>query len=311
MKALILWCAILVPGLVSGAELTAKEILQRTADVYKNLKGYEFRVDVQSIHGDDVTEQHYREAGSAPEAEFAQIDQHVRDANIARHETLIIDGKPVAVWVVRVTRDQWPAGSLDGAQFAMYRIDKKSFAVRKLTMYSATEGRIVFYNILKWDQPMPEAHATQPAASTESGAILGREAPDFTLTDTNGKAVHLRDLRGNVVMVDFWATWCGPCRALMPDIQKLHNEYAGKGLVVLGLDVGEELPKVTKFAQEFSYTFKLLLGAEPEVAAKYFVTGYPTTYVIDRRGVIVYREVGGGGTAGLRAAVEKALGETP
>ena len=79
-------------------------------------------------------------------------------------------------------------------------------------------------------------------------------------------------------------------------------------LVVLGLDVGEDAGAVEKFAREQSYSFPLLIGAEPDVAARYFVEAYPSTFVIDRLGHIVFRDLGGGDPAKLQAAVEKALG---
>ena len=110
------------------------------------------------------------------------------------------------------------------------------------------------------------------------------------------------------VVVDFWATWCGPCRAQMPLLQQLQSELAGQGLVVLGLDVGEDAGKVTEFAKRQSYTFTLLLGAEPDVSAKYYVEAYPTTFVVDRRGRIAFRELGGGSPDKLRSAVQTAIG---
>ncbi len=134
------------------------------------------------------------------------------------------------------------------------------------------------------------------------------EAPDFTLSDPAGmRTSDLRDLRGKVIVVDFWATWCGPCRALMPHIQKMHEQLASKGLIILGLDVGEDAATVAKFAEKQSYTFRLLLDAEPEVTSRYFVQAYPTTFVIDRAGRIAYRDAGSGKPTDLQAAVEKAL----
>ena len=151
------------------------------------------------------------------------------------------------------------------------------------------------------------AESPAPGMKAEGVSMIGMEAPDFTLSDPSGKSVHLRDLRGKVVVVDFWATWCGPCRALMQHIQKMHEQLAAKGLTILGLDVGEDAATVTKFAKEQSYTFRLLLDAEPEITSRYFVQAYPTTFVIDRAGRIAFRDMGSGKPTDLQAAVEKAL----
>jgi peroxiredoxin len=260
--------------------------------------------------------------GARPIAAFDQIDQHVTSASVAREELFAVDGKPTPIYVVRVARDQWPDGglALPGAQYAMYRIDKKTSRVYKVITYAPGTTEIALYSIVKWDEPLPESlftftppasareAAVAPTEKVEGSPIAGAEAPDFTLSDAGGHPVHLRDLRGKVVVVDFWATWCPPCRAQMPVLQKMQSELAGKGLAVLGLDVGEDAEQVTKFAKEQSYTFTLLLGAEPDVSAKYYVEAYPTTFVVDRQGRIAFRELGGGSPDKLREAVEAALG---
>jgi peroxiredoxin/outer membrane lipoprotein-sorting protein len=259
-------------------------------------------------------------ATPTPISGFEQIDQHVTSASVAREELFAVDGKPAPIYVVRVARDRWPEGSLAGAEYAMYRIDKKTFAVYKVITYAPGTTQIALYSLAKWDQAVPEslfafappasarAASAAPAAAVQSSPIAGAEAPDFTLPDAGGHPVHLRDLRGKVVVVDFWATWCGPCRAQMPLLQQMQSELAGKGLVVLGLDVGEDAGKVTEFATRQSYTFTLLLGAEPDVSARYYVEAYPTTFVVDRQGRIAFRELGGGSPDKLRSAVQSAIG---
>jgi thiol-disulfide isomerase/thioredoxin len=249
---------------------------------------------------------------------FEQIDQHVTNADIAREEQFIVEGTPVPVYVVRVVRDQWPPG-LAGTQFAMYRIDKKTFAVYKVITYSKAATQISLYSIEKWNQPVPEtlfiftppesarAASSVPLRPARSTTIVGSEAPDFKLQDARGRPVTLSGLRGKVVVVDFWATWCPPCRALMPHLEKMQREFAKKGLVVLGLDVGEGADEVAEFAKQHSYTFTLVLGAEPDVSAEYYVEGYPTTFVIDRVGRITFRDLGGNSVDRLRSAVQSAL----
>ena len=257
---------------------------------------------------------------ATPVSEFAVLDRDVENATVARQEQFLANGRPVPVFVVRVARRQWPAGVPAGTEYAMYRIDQRTSAIHKAIYYGKNGTVIRLYNIVKWNQPVADslfAFAPPAGARTASSigaeaisatSIVGSQAPDFTLKDANGRATHLRDLNGNVVIVDFWATWCPPCRALIPHLAKLHEQYGDRGLTVLGLDVGEDAATVTRFANAQSIAFTLLLGAEPDVSARYFVEAYPTTFVIDRTGRIAFREVGGVAPDKLRAAVEEALG---
>jgi peroxiredoxin/outer membrane lipoprotein-sorting protein len=263
---------------------------------------------------------------ATPTSALEAIDQHVTEAAIAREDFFVVNGKAVPVYVVAVARDRWPDGTIGGAQFAMYRIDEKTSVVYKAAIYDAdNNAQIFFYSIMKWNQPVPSTlfEFTPPKSAREAAAqaapnappdattLIGTPAPDFTLPDANGTPVTLSALRGKMVIVDFWATWCPPCQAQMPDLQKMHEELAGRGLVVLGLDVGEDAAAVTKFATQRGYTFTLLLGAEPDITEKYFVPGYPTTFLIDRQGRIAFRTEGGLTPEKLRAAVEAALSAAP
>jgi len=275
------------------AQNQAMDILHRTADTYKKLGRSEVPVTVQTLQNGGAK---VSERSVAKPLAFDQIDQHVTRATIAREERYMENGKPVGIVIVQVTRDEWPKGTLPGVQFAMYRIDKATNRVYKVSTYANDTTEIAFYG----KAPAGVTQADQPVS------LVGMEAPDFTLSDPSGKPVHLRDLRGKVVLVDFWATWCGPCRALMPSIQKMHEELASKGLVVLGLDVGEDAARVEKFAAAQHYTFRLLLDAEPEVTARYFVQAYPTTFVIGRDGRIALHDLGGKPDE-LKSAVLKAL----
>ncbi|MBC7263773.1 MAG: TlpA family protein disulfide reductase [Chloroflexi bacterium] len=118
-------------------------------------------------------------------------------------------------------------------------------------------------------------------------------APDFVLTDLDNHPVRLSDLRGHAVLLNFWATWCSPCRAEMPDLQAIHEEYGDDGLVILAANINEPKEGVQEFVTHYSLTFRILLDSSGQVARLYQVRGIPTTFFIDRDGIIRDRVVGG------------------
>lgn len=132
-------------------------------------------------------------------------------------------------------------------------------------------------------QSSPQSNAPGPTGT----------APDFVLTDLDGQSVRLSDLRGHAVLLNFWATWCSPCRAEMPDLQVIHEEYGGDGLVILAANINESRDGVQEFVTHYSLTFRVLLDSSGQVARLYQVRGIPTTFFIDRDGVIRDRVVGG------------------
>jgi len=154
----------------------------------------------------------------------------------------------------------------------------------------------------------PPEGATQVAQfKTDSGPDLsGQKAEDFTLNDLAGKPVKLSSLKGKVVLLDFWATWCGPCRVEMPSIQKLHARFKNKGLVVLGINYGEEASRVKPFLVKNGYDFRILLDREQRVGQRYQVGGIPTLFIIDKTGVIRAHFVGVRDEDTLREALARA-----
>ncbi len=126
------------------------------------------------------------------------------------------------------------------------------------------------------------AAAFQP----ESIPLKGHPAPDFTLQTVDGAALSLADLRGKAVVLNFWATWCPPCRAEMPELQAAYTAYAPGGLVVLGVNQAEDRAVVQAYLDELGLTFPVVLDAQYEVAERYSVNSLPTTFFIDREGVI-------------------------
>ncbi len=118
-----------------------------------------------------------------------------------------------------------------------------------------------------------------------------RSKVDFTLTDLNGKAWTLSQLKGHVVLVNFWATWCPPCRKEMPDIEELSKEFKDQGLVVLAIS-DEPKDTVEKFIKEKGYTYNILLDPGRKVAGEmYEVSGIPKNFIYDREGKLVAQSI--------------------
>jgi peroxiredoxin len=117
-----------------------------------------------------------------------------------------------------------------------------------------------------------------------------REHPDFTLKDLSGKAWTFSELRGKVVLVNFWATWCPPCRKEMPDLETLYGRFGAKGLVVLGIS-DEETAKVEPFIRERKVSFPVLLDPGRKVNEMFVVEGIPKSFVYDREGKLVAQSI--------------------
>jgi len=117
-------------------------------------------------------------------------------------------------------------------------------------------------------------------------------AADFTIPGLDGKMVSLKDLRGKVVFLNFWATWCVPCRKEMPSIERLHQEFKDQGLVVYGIDFMESPAAAKAFVRSLELTFPILLDANGEVAKQYRVFGLPATFLIGPEGELKGKAIG-------------------
>lgn len=118
-------------------------------------------------------------------------------------------------------------------------------------------------------------------------------APAFAVKTVDGKTLKLSDLRNKPVIVDFWATWCGPCRASMPDLNDMHARYGAKGLTVVGLSVDETGPApVKRFASQLGVKFTIAMANDDILDAYGPIRSIPTTFFINRKGEIVRRVIG-------------------
>ncbi|MBI2878619.1 MAG: TlpA family protein disulfide reductase, partial [Candidatus Rokubacteria bacterium] len=116
-----------------------------------------------------------------------------------------------------------------------------------------------------------------------------RPVPEFTLKDLAGRAVSLRDLRGRIVFLNFWATWCPACRDEMPSMERLHREFGDQGLVLLAVNFQERRETVAAFMREHGLTFRTLLDPDAAVSDQYGVRFIPTTVILDREGRMLAR----------------------
>ena len=123
--------------------------------------------------------------------------------------------------------------------------------------------------------------------------VTGQQAPDFTLSSVDGAPVSLQQYQGKVIFLNFWATWCIPCREEMPVLEKLHQTYQGQGLVILAIDLKESPDQVHAFFEKHALSFPSLIDPNGAVFRAYLVTGMPTTYLVGRDGNILARGVGG------------------
>jgi len=125
------------------------------------------------------------------------------------------------------------------------------------------------------------------SSSVFAGAIKGA-APDFTLKSLSGKNVKLSEYRGSVVMINFWASWCGPCRQEMPALEQLYKRYQDLGFVILGVNTDEDPSKSRILLKDIKVTFPVLFDSNNNIVKTYDVQAMPTTYLVDRNGNLRY-----------------------
>jgi peroxiredoxin len=120
----------------------------------------------------------------------------------------------------------------------------------------------------------------------EIAPVVGAMAPNFQLQDVNGDDVAITDFEGNVIMLNFWATWCAPCRLEMPLLEQHFREFADERFVILAINLQESAREVNQFVQEIGMTFPVLMDPDGRVAEMYRIIGYPSTILIDPTGRI-------------------------
>jgi len=250
-------------------------------------------------------------------------------AKVVGEDTVEVDGKKIDCYVVEAVMEKltMTAGMTMSQGTTKVWIDKETKITLKTTLTATLQGgpfpkplemnmaMTVFSR--KLDEPLPDSlfAFTPPEGAKEvkdfampvpgRSDLTGKHAADFSLKSIDGKAYNLQSLHGKVVLLDFWATWCVPCRNDLPVLEKLHQEFKSKGLVLLGFDVGEPRDVVSKFLATAKLTYPIVLTAGTEVPASYSVSAYPTVVLIDQEGKIVLYHIGSGGESALRENLAK------
>lgn len=136
-----------------------------------------------------------------------------------------------------------------------------------------------------------EAIAVQPT-SIPGRAVSGQPAPDFTATTLDGATLRLSDLRGHPVALNFWATWCGPCRLEMPELEAAQARYRDSGLVILAVNAGESAEDIQAYVEELGLTLTVILDLQGAILDLYEVRALPTTVWVDGEGIIRAEHLG-------------------
>ena len=159
------------------------------------------------------------------------------------------------------------------------------------------------------------ANAENSEKQTIQSLSTAEPAPDFALQDLDGKLRKLSDFRGHVVAVNFWATWCPPCRKELPSMQRTYEAFQNKGFMIVGVNVGESWDTVAPFLEDFSLKYPIVLDKDSSAMAEWGIMGLPTTFIVDKQGRITHRITGGrdwdnpGFRSALEAIIDQASGK--
>jgi len=249
-----------------------------------------------------------------------------------REYSMEVDGRARPCWVVeiRIEKMTLPASqNAAGDGLATQCVDKElgislqstvsvTITANALNMPIRTEQKTQVRS-LKIDEPLDDSIFTfaPPPDGIEVDSLLtpalpqpnlsGTSAPSFDLKALNGTSFSDSSLKGRPVLLDFWTTWCGPCRQAMPALETIYRENRDKGLVILGVDAGEDRQTVETFLRTATASYPTTLSIESDILTSFQVTVYPTYVLLDSKGNIVAHQIGYPGEAGLRSMLARAF----
>lgn len=159
--------------------------------------------------------------------------------------------------------------------------------------------------------PRYQPQEKSASSSPQSSQSLKNAAPDFTVQDENGNRVSLSDFKGKPVVLNFWASWCPPCRAEMPDYEKAYRQYGSKGIVFLMVNLTdgsrETVSTAKQFLKEEHYTFPAYFDTKFSASDAYSISGIPDSVFINRSGAVTFTETGTIDSATLQSNLQKIL----
>jgi peroxiredoxin len=249
---------------------------------------------------------------------FDRIDVGTKIVTELPSEILKVDGVPVQCRVVQVTYGDeilYPEETS-----VKYWIDedrllvlKKQFAEHQGPQHPTVFWQWVYtVDSIKLNQPPPQwliESSNQPAVDHARPEWVGRTAPDFVLPDLAGQQIGLSSMRGSVIVLDFWATYCGPCKQELPVLDKVGEDYKSKSVQVWGISFDDEPSVIEKWMAANHVKFRTMIDPEAKTADQYEIHGIPAIVVIGRSGKVVSHYDGTQPEESLRSAIDLALGE--
>ena len=165
-------------------------------------------------------------------------------------------------------------------------------AIVMLVLSGVALGLLMAWLAAGWDGDGQAAIGSAELTPIPERAAVGDPAPDFEASTPTGKAIRLSSLRGVPVALNFWATWCAPCRVEMPDLEAAAKRYADTGLVVLGVNAGEDGAQIQDYYRDVGLTFDSVLDPNLKIVDLYDIRAFPTTVWIDRKGIVRAKHLG-------------------